>query len=211
MSKLIMVTGGARSGKSHYAEETSAKLSEKVVYIATATPLDDEMTDRIKKHQESRKKEWLTIETYNNIDTIITKWNQEYLNLLIKYGNPVYRVYNPVYNTEYKNPLFLLDCVSIMVSNLMLDNYKNWDKITVDNINMIETRILKYVDNIISAINKVNADLIIVTNEVGFGIVPDNLMSRVFRDILGRVNQKFAKAANEVVLCISGVSMQIKK
>jgi adenosylcobinamide kinase/adenosylcobinamide-phosphate guanylyltransferase len=185
MGKIILITGGARSGKSSYAENLALKYpKDKVTYIATSLPLDSEMEDRIKKHQNRRPKNWITIENYSKIDHII--------------------------KTNKTSSLFLIDCVTIMITNLIFDFSNNPEDINTNESDKLNNCILDYIKNIILECKKSNSKTIFVTNELGMGLVPEHKLSRIFRDISGRVNQKLAASSNEVYFCVSGIPMQIK-
>ncbi len=104
----------------------------------------------------------------------------------------------------------LLDCVTIMVTNLMFEKKMDWDNVTPDEINEIEGFIGLEIENLISVIRNEKVPFVIVTNEVGMGVVPEYPSGRAFRDIAGRVNQKLAMEADEVYLCVSGIPVKIK-
>jgi adenosylcobinamide kinase/adenosylcobinamide-phosphate guanylyltransferase len=168
MGKLIFILGGARSGKSRFALELAQKSGKKVIFIATATPIDSEMKERIKNHKKVRPKEWKTIEVKNNLDK---KIEQE------------------------ENKMILIDCLTIYISYLM---------------DLPETRILEHTKKIIKVIKKSRSDIIVVSNEVGCGIHPENKLGRDYRDILGKVNQIFAWSADEFYIMFAGVPIDIK-
>ncbi|PYG85806.1 adenosylcobinamide kinase /adenosylcobinamide-phosphate guanylyltransferase [Ruminiclostridium sufflavum DSM 19573] len=185
MSKLILITGGARSGKSTFAEEKAKEWGRKVLYVATSKPIDEEMKQRIAKHKARRPSEWDTLEEYKNLDTAI-------LNVL-----------------QDKDTV-LLDCITIMITNLMLEEACDWDSLTRDKVEEIEDLIQHQIERIISLSKMTEALFILVTNETGLGVVPAAVMGRDFRDISGRVNQMLARAADEVYFCVSGIPMKIK-
>ena len=153
---MILVTGGARSGKSRHAEVLIGDSSQ-VLYIATSQILDDEMAARIEHHRQSRPEHWRTVERWQHLDELI------------------HADINP-------NEAVLLECVTTMVTNLLFDYGGDKDP----------------------------AKVVLVTNEVGMGIVPESRLARHFRDIAGRVNQQLAAAANEVWLVVSGIGVKIK-
>ncbi len=172
MPKLILITGGARSGKSSYALKLAKTQSRKVVYIATATPLDSEMRKRIKLHRKLRRKNWITIE--------------EPIDIL-----------SAVKRTSTRKTVIILDCLTLLISNLMLKGFS-------DNV------IYNEIKTIVKAL-KANAQAsIVVTNEIGSGIVPDNKLARRFRDIQGCVNQLVSEEAERVYLLVSGIPVKIK-
>ncbi|SKC75779.1 bifunctional adenosylcobinamide kinase/adenosylcobinamide-phosphate guanylyltransferase [Maledivibacter halophilus] len=185
-SKIILITGGARSGKSSFAEKLTAKLSENVAYIATALPFDDGMKDRIKKHRESRPNYWTTYEIYKDI-------------------------YKYIDEISVKHDVILLDCITILVTNLMFENSDlGWDDINMERASEIEEYIKEQVSLLIKKIRAVEINCVLVTNEVGLGIVPENRLSRIFRDIAGRINQFIAGNSDEVYFTVSGIPMKIK-
>ena len=185
MGKLILVTGGARSGKSSFAEEIAKKFEGDILYVATCIPVDDEMRCRIQKHKEQRPKNWETVEAYKD------------LNLHLE-------------SKLIHKSAVLLDCITIMVTNIMLDECRDIDNIGTDEAAEMENRVRHEIEKLIEFANKSKASFIIVTNEVGMGVVPEYPSGRVFRDIAGRANQMLARAADEVHLCVSGIPVRIK-
>ncbi|TCO79506.1 bifunctional adenosylcobinamide kinase/adenosylcobinamide-phosphate guanylyltransferase [Marinisporobacter balticus] len=183
--KITLVTGGARSGKSNFAEDLAKKSEKSVVYLATAIPFDEGMKDRIKKHRESRPKDWITYEGYKDLHTLIQGIDKEY-------------------------KIILIDCITIMVTNLMFEEDVCWDKISHEEIDKIEEKIKKQIKKMMGSIRENDLWCIMVTNELGMGIVPENRISRIFRDIAGRMNQIIAKEAEEVYFTVSGLPMKLK-
>lgn len=185
MGKLIFVTGGARSGKSRFAEELLTEI-DRPLYIATAIPFDDEMKERIKIHRERRDDRWVTAEQYRGLGQVVDRYGETCGGIL-------------------------LDCITVMVTNLMLeDACREWEGINQDEIDAIEEEINYEVDELIGAVRRFEGTAVIVSNEVGMGIVPANPLSRHFRDIAGRVNQKIAFSADEVYFTVSGIPVKIK-
>jgi adenosylcobinamide kinase / adenosylcobinamide-phosphate guanylyltransferase len=186
MSKIILVTGGARSGKSSYAESLAKKFSEEVLYIATAVPFDDEMKDRIAKHRESRPTNWYTYEGYRNLKQIFQK---------------------DIASCD----VILLDCITVMVTNLMFDLIgENVEMLTSEDLLRIEKEVMKEVSDFVDSTYETSKTVIFVTNELGSGLVPEYKLGRIFRDIAGRVNQYLAGRANEVFMTVCGIPMKIK-
>jgi adenosylcobinamide kinase / adenosylcobinamide-phosphate guanylyltransferase len=183
MGKIILVTGGARSGKSTYAEDIAKKIGGNILYVATSVPFDDEMMLRVKKHREQRPAMWDTIETYKDMD----------VNL----------------KPEGKSGV-LVDCITIMVTNLMMDNCKDLNNISNTDILEVEECIKTQIEKLINLSKSSSIPFIIVTNEVGMGVVPEYPSGRLFRDVAGRANQMLAKVADEVYLCVSGIPVKIK-
>lgn len=177
---IRLITGGARSGKSRFAEELY-KDKEDVVYIATSKVMDAEMEERIKLHQQSRPMEWRTFE-----------------------GN--YNLTNGI--GEEKN--YLLDCITVLTSNIMFDISKAKEYIDYEMQKDIENTVYLEIQNLIHEIRLKGYNLALVTNEVGDSIVPEHHISRVFRDIQGRINQQIAQLADEVYLVCCGIPVKIK-
>jgi adenosylcobinamide kinase / adenosylcobinamide-phosphate guanylyltransferase len=185
MGNLVFVTGGARSGKSRFAEELVG-TGDDVVYIATAIAFDDEMKERIRHHRERRNPRWKTIEGYRGL------------------GNKL-----PEYFASCR--CVLLDCITVMVTNLMLENSNiNWDAINAKEVDFIEKIIDNEINELLDALRAFKGTAVIVSNEVGMGIVPATPLSRHFRDIAGRINQKIAACADDVYFVVSGIPMKVK-
>ena len=171
MGKITFILGGARSGKSTHALKLANKY-KKVAFIATCEGRDSEMRQRIALHRKNRPKNWKTFEE----------------------PQEVFRLLKEVCG---KFELVLIDCLTLLVANLLLKKTK---------ASAIEAR----VDEIIALLKKGKSDSIIVSNEVGLGIVPDNKLGRDFRDIAGRINQIVAQAADEVIFMASGLPLKVK-
>ena len=182
-STIILCSGGARSGKSEFAEQLALSLKGRKAYVATGQAFDDEMKDRIKKHQLRRGKEWITFEIPLHLHK---NWEQ------IKNGSDV----------------ILIDCLTMFTSNHV---FAHGDINTQEDSNRIESIILEELRLLLQEINNSNDKTVIfVTNEIGLGIVPENKLARYFRDITGRVNREVASAANKMYLTISGVTIELK-
>lgn len=178
MPYIVLVTGGSRSGKSDYARRKAEELAGPRAFIATCTPVDAEMAERIRRHRLARDPDqWTTIEEPVDV-----------ANALVDGG-------------DFK--VVLIDCLTLWINNLMFQAEIEGTALHEDDITMACERLL-------SACDQFNGTVIMVTNEVGMGIVPDNPMSRLYRDLVGRCNQIMAAAADEVVLLVCGVSLNIK-
>ena len=187
MGKCILVTGGARSGKSRFSENLAASYGPNVLYIATAVAFDDEMKDRIKKHQETRVKTWSTIETFKNIPNVIRDSGDSY-------------------------DCILLDCITVMLTNIMLDYFDHhMEYLKVEDYNLVEKYLAKEMNKILDSIKEIDIDTILVTNELGWGVVPENFVARVFRDISGRINQIIGEKADKAYLLTCGIPIKIKE
>ena len=182
-STIILCSGGARSGKSEFAEQLALSLKGRKAYVATGQAFDDEMKDRIKKHQLRRGKEWITFE----IPLYLHKnWEQ----------------------IKNVSDVILIDCLTMFTSNHV---FAHGDINSQEDANRIESIILEELRLLLEEINNSNDKTVIfVTNEIGLGIVPENKLARYFRDITGRVNREVASAANKMYLTISGVTIELK-
>lgn len=185
MSRIILVTGGARSGKSNFAENLCRNRNNSTAYIATSIAFDDEMKNRVKKHQEVRPKNWNTYEIYRDI----------------------YKIINDI---SIKHQTVILDCVTLLVNNLMFNYDVDIDKANQEEINELELYIKSQANKLIEEIKKTDLYFVFVTNELGMGIVPANKLSRVYSDIAGRINQQIALSSDEVYFVVSGIPMKIK-
>ena len=177
--RLILVTGGVRSGKSRYAEALAAHLLEQgegVLYLATLTAGDDEMVRRIARHRARRPASWRTLETPLEPATALR---------------------------EASETVVLLDCLSGFVSNVLLQR-------EADGEEAVLKAVMKGVDDLISAAQAAPKTLIIVTNEVGSGVVPAYPLGRRYRDALGLANARVAAAADAAALCVVGLPQLLK-
>ena len=182
-STIILCSGGARSGKSEFAEQLALSLKGRKAYVATGQAFDDEMKDRIKKHQMRRGKEWITFEIPLHLHK---NWEQ----------------------IKTVSDVILIDCLTMFTSYHV---FAHGDINTQEDANRIESIILKELRLLLQEINNSNNKTVIfVTNEIGLGIVPENKLARYFRDITGRVNREVASAANKMYLTISGVTIELK-
>ncbi|WP_260925254.1 bifunctional adenosylcobinamide kinase/adenosylcobinamide-phosphate guanylyltransferase [Novosphingobium sp. 9] len=166
MSSLLVI-GGARSGKSRYAQGRAEALGQEAVYIATAQAFDEEMHARIASHKADRGEGWRTVEAPLDLPQALAANDAEVL---------------------------LVDCLTLWTSNLML----------------ADRDIPEALDRLIEAINAARGTVILVTNEVGLGIVPDNALARRFRDAAGIVNQRVAACVEEVQFLCAGLNLRMK-
>lgn len=168
MAKSILITGGARSGKSRIAEGWAQDLGDAPFYIATGQAFDDEMAARIADHQARRGPEWITI--------------AEPLDLV-----------QALLETDGSGPR-LIDCLTLWLSNMMHHEH-DWRAAA---------------DALANALAQQESPVILVTNEVGLGIVPENALARTFRDAQGHLNQRVAAAVDDVYLAVAGYPMKVK-
>lgn len=184
MANIIFITGGARSGKSSFAEDFAKKNSNKISYIATLNFFDEEMKNRIEQHKLRRDDNFETIEAHKNFLEVFKNINSD--------------------------NIVLLDCITNMVSNLLLENQVDFENLSQNQINTFEVVINNEINQLLEAIKNHKNHCIIVSNELGMGLVPPYALGRIFRDIAGRINQRIAKEASEVYFVISGIPMKIK-
>ncbi len=184
MSKVIMITGGSRSGKSVLAEKKAAEYGKRsVLYIATAIATDEDMKERIRIHQERRDSEWGTYEGYRDLGDVIRE-------------------------TE-KNTI-LLDCVTVLITNILFEEERDFDTISKEEIAGIEADVMKELGNIIKGARDGNKTLILVTNELGMSMVSSYRLGRIFTDMAGKANQLIASLSEEVYLSISGIPLRLR-
>jgi len=180
MGRLILILGGARSGKSTHAQRLAKAHGGKVVFIATAEALDDEMRDRIAAHQADRPMDWQTLEIPYDVGQAFT------------------RLSPPA-------DVVLLDCLTLLVSNLL---FLEGD-IDQPDAAAAEARLDGELQGLLDVIHAGRADWFIVSNEVGQGLVPPYPSGRVYRDLLGHANQRLAAQADEVYWMVAGIPVPI--
>ena len=193
---LIFVTGGAKSGKSKFAEEMLLKLNngkQKNIYLATSLIFDEEMKEKIRLHKKRRKNDWFTVETYKNFENELNNFFEN--------------------NDKTKNNM-LVDCLTNMITNIIFEN-KNIDWDNFEKKMYIQTleKLNKNVENSVNKLLNVTTEfenVIIVSNELGMGLVPSYPLGRYFREIAGKMNQIVAEKADEVYFVVSGIPMKIK-
>jgi len=193
MGKLTLILGGARSGKSSYAQKLARERGEKITYIATARALDPEMQSRIHNHRRERPESWRTVEAPRWIAKTLEK-------------------------EPFNADVVILDCMTLLVSNIMLSylptEISEPSPENLDNETQVdEDLVTRDVDNEVAAlvewIDRHDAEWIIVSNEVGLGLVPPYPLGRVYRDVLGRANKHLAAVANEVYLLVAGLPLPL--
>ena len=170
MRRVTLVLGGARSGKSRYAEGLAQRHKGKPTYVATAEITDDEMRARIERHREERGSKWATVEAPLDLVTALDE-------------------------ADHPSSFILVECITVWINNLM---YHGKD---------VAGEVLR----LCTALTRIRGRVVIVANEVGLGIVPDNALARAFRDEAGRANQALADVADDVVFIAAGLPMTLKK
>ncbi len=167
--KRVLVLGGARSGKSTYAESLAEGWKGERVYIATAQAHDEEMAERINAHRLRRGDDWSTVGTLLDLPGVLRKAASE-------------------------DKFILIDCLTLWLTNVML----------------AERDSDRAVDELIDALCEAHGMIVVVSNEVGTGIVPGNALARRFRDVAGKTNQRVAREVDEVVLMTAGLPTVLK-
>ncbi len=171
-----LILGGARSGKSLYAEQLAQASQKEVIYIATGTAGDAEMQTRIKQHQANRPQYWQTIEEPILLADVIEKYA----------------------NTHH---CLLVDCLTLWLSNILFDSQGDYQ----------ENIFLQQKQAFLNELPHLHADIILVSNEVGSGIIPMNNTSRRFVDEAGRLHQQLAKICSHVTLVTAGLAQSLKQ
>ena len=173
MSKVILVTGGARSGKSRFAERLAEGFDPLRGYLATGQPADAEMAERIARHRGRRGADWQTVE------------------------EPL-EVTETLFANDGRFGVLLLDCITLWLSNLLFHCPGG------------AAEALSRVVRLAESFHSLKTPLILVTNEVGMGIVPEHPLARSFRDLAGEANEMIAAGADEVYVTISGLPLKLK-
>jgi len=169
LPRLTLVLGGARSGKSRHAEALVMRSAAPWLYVATAQPLDNEMSARIAKHRARRGADWHVVEAPRDLAAVVQ-------------GAPA-------------GSAILVDCLTLWLSNLML----------------ADADVGEAIDRLDAALAGAPGPVVLVSNEVGLGIVPDNALARRFRDAQGSLNQRVAARADRVVLMVAGLPLVVKE
>lgn len=185
---MILILGGARGGKSRYAEKLAAQFGERVLYVATAQPGDEEMQARIAAHQKIRPLTWRTVEVPTGVGKAVRAALAEELADVV-----------------------LLDCITLLVSNVMLSGleFSEEDLDSVDE-RVVGPRMDFELDGLLRAVQESEVPWIVVSNEVGWGLVPPYPLGRMYRDLLGWFNQSLAAVAERVYLMVAGLPVDVK-
>jgi adenosylcobinamide kinase/adenosylcobinamide-phosphate guanylyltransferase len=174
--KSILIIGGARSGKSQFAQKLAIEAGGRVLFLATAEAKDEDMRLRIEAHRKFRPENWKTLEAPLGISEIIGRHIGE-------------------------AEIVVIDCITMLVANTLL---QGWGETSAEEL------ALKEINALINQMDELEATFILVSNEVGLGLVPDNELGRRYRDCLGRANQILAQHADEVYLMVAGIPVKLK-
>ncbi|MBT3321495.1 MAG: bifunctional adenosylcobinamide kinase/adenosylcobinamide-phosphate guanylyltransferase [Anaerolineae bacterium] len=184
MGKLTLILGGARSGKSTYAEKLAKEIGgDWVLYVATSEAKDEEMRERIEKHRAARPVAWITVEAPRSIAQVIV-------------------------HARCGEEVVLVDCITVLVSNILLAESR---KANENPFNVkVEEAVNDEVTQLLRIIHQTKGHFLLVSNEVGMGLVPPYALGRAYRDLLGRANQRLTEAADDVFFLVAGLPMQMK-
>jgi len=182
--KCILILGGARSGKSSFAQHLASQLGEKVLFVATAAGLDEEMKRRIEEHQKGRPKSWRTLESLTGVGKSIAEHGRD-------------------------AQVVIVDCVTLLINNVFEECKSSLGLQEVDE-DLLEKRVTAEMQELIACIGKLDASFVIVSNEVGTGLVPVTMVGRTYRDLLGKANQELARRSDQVYLMIAAIPIRMK-
>lgn len=179
--RLLFLLGGARSGKSHFAEQWAREHGRTVLFVATAQPFDDEMLERIARHRQERPPQWVTVEAP------------------VRAGAAVQQAL-----AHAEHDTVLVDCLTLLAANVLLamPETATQDEVTA--------AVLAETEALLAAYTRSSATWLVVSNEVGMGVVPPTRLGRLYRDVLGRANQRMAQQADEVLLLVAGLPWRLK-
>ena len=176
---LTLILGGARSGKSGYAQRVAARLGKAVLYVATAEAGDDEMAARIAVHKADRPLHWATLEAPARVGPAIRR-------------------------AERGSDVVLVDCVTLLANNVIVPLPEPVTSQTA------EAALSAEIDGLLAAYHAGHAEWLVISNEVGLGLVPPYPLGRVYRDALGLANQRLALAADNVLFMVAGLPLVLK-
>lgn len=171
-TERILVIGGCRSGKSDHALSLAESMGSRRIFVATCVPHDDEMRQRVKRHQADRSDAWQTLEVPVDLAGAIAEYNSH-------------------------SDAMLVDCLTLWLNNLLMETED------VD-------RIREHIDRLATAVQNAPNAIILVSNEVGAGIVPENRLARLYRDLAGWTNQAMAAVCDRVIWTVAGIPVTIK-
>ncbi|HRE29397.1 MAG TPA: bifunctional adenosylcobinamide kinase/adenosylcobinamide-phosphate guanylyltransferase [Anaerolineales bacterium] len=180
---LTFILGGARSGKSSYAERLATEHGGPVLYVATARAWDSDMAARIRRHQADRPAHWRTLEAPLGVGAAVTDW---------------------LAAANEKPAVILLDCLTLLANNVIAPLPEDLRP------EVAEEALAPEIAALTECIAASGIDWIVVSNEVGLGIVPPYALGRAYRDALGRANQRMAAVADRVLFMVAGLPLTVK-
>jgi adenosylcobinamide kinase/adenosylcobinamide-phosphate guanylyltransferase len=183
MGRITFILGGARSGKSSFAQKLATRLTAGsaggVTYLATATVEDEEMKLRVARHRDNRPAGWTTIEEPRHVAGTLSGIN---------------------------SAVVIVDCVTLLVTNIILERGGG----PSPDLEKLEQVVMPEIEDILETSRRIRGQVLLVSNEVGMSVVPPTPLGRIFRDIAGRVNQRVAAEAEEVYFLLAGLAQKLK-
>lgn len=183
MAQIVLILGGVRSGKSRFAQDLAQQISgDSVLFVATAEAGDAEMMRRIQHHRSSRPAEWSTLEATQHVGKALDQWrcNERCLQTVV------------------------IDCLTLLVSNVLLNCGEQLDHTAV------RERVDAEIQDLLSTCELWNGTVLIVSGEVGLGLVPESYLGRQYRDLLGWANQTVAARSTRTYLMVAGLAIELK-
>lgn len=184
MGRVTLILGGARSGKSRFAQELAQGLSQRVLYVAPAVPFDDDMRRRIEAHRQARPATWRTLEAPQQLAA-------------------------PLAQALEGEEVVLIDCLTLWVSNVLM-GHPAFPFQGGEDLAPLQEALAKESEEVLALARERSLTLIAVSNEVGMGVVPPYPSGLIFRDLLGQVNQLWAAQADQVFLMVAGLPIRVK-
>lgn len=181
---VTLILGGARSGKSSYAEALAARLGRCILYVATAEALDDEMRARVAAHRAQRPSGWSTLEVPRGVGVALQS-----------------------HPAAVESDVILLDCLTLLVSNVILAGGSDAPEPDAD---AAWAGVQAEIESLLAVYRKLETHLVVVSNEVGLGVVPPYSLGRIYRDCLGWANQMLAGVAERTILMVAGLPVDLK-
>jgi adenosylcobinamide kinase/adenosylcobinamide-phosphate guanylyltransferase len=186
MGRITLILGGARSGKSRFAQNLASRLSAgsggRVTYLATATVKDEEMRLRVSRHRANRPAEWRTVEEPRHVARTLSGDHSE---------------------------VVIVDCLTLLITNVLLEEGADRSDRRLEPEDL-ERVVMLEIEELLQHCRRIPAEVLLVSNEVGLSVVPPTPLGRVFRDIAGRVNQRVAGEAEEVFFLLAGLVQKLK-
>jgi adenosylcobinamide kinase / adenosylcobinamide-phosphate guanylyltransferase len=183
--RLVFITGGARSGKSAFAERLALAHHGPVAYIPTAAITDGEMARRVALHQQRRPADWVTVEAEGNLAAAITR-------------------------AAISASCLVVDCLTVYLARLLPPDLPVESAVSADVLADLDARLDGELEGILRACRESGRDVVVVSNEVGAGLVPPYPSGRLFRDMVGRANRRLATAADDAYVVVAGCPLDLK-
>ena len=178
-NRCILILGGARSGKSRFAQEIASQLGQRVFFVATGEALDEEMKERIEEHKKARPSHWRTLEAPRHVGL---------------------RIREQVEDAR----VVVVDCLTLLVANVIGQCGNDPDT------RVASEKLSSEITDLLECVAQTEAKFVFVSNEVGLGLVPSNRLGRLYRDLLGRVNEELARQADTIYFMVAGIPVTVK-